>query len=279
MGIFARFFEKVASLRGEPSPADIAELEETLISSDIGPSFTKEILEIVKRERGDLSLAVKSALMKSFISGPREMSRRQPLTTIMVVGVNGTGKTTTVAKIAQRFHLSGEKVLLTAADTFRAAAIEQLSTWAGRIGVVVHSSSTGSDPASVAFDGARRAVDEGFTLHIIDTAGRLHTANNLMSELSKVKRVVEKVSQIDEVLLVLDGTVGQNAIVQAREFATAVPITGLVLTKMDGSAKGGALLAIERELSIPIKLIGMGEKVHDLEDFEPSLFIDRLLAS
>lgn len=279
MGIFARFFEKVASLRGEPSPADMAELQETLISSDIGPSFTKEILEIVKRERGDLALAVKSELMKSFIVGPREISRRQPLTTIMVVGVNGTGKTTTVAKIAQRFHLSGEKVLLTAADTFRAAAIEQLSTWAGRIGVVVHSSSTGSDPASVAFDGAKRAVDEGFTLHIIDTAGRLHTSNNLMSELSKVKRVVEKVCQIDEVLLVLDGTVGQNAIVQAREFATAVPITGLVLTKMDGSAKGGALLAIERELSIPIKLMGMGEKVQDLEDFEPSLFIDRLLAS
>ncbi|MBM3719252.1 MAG: signal recognition particle-docking protein FtsY [Actinobacteria bacterium] len=279
MGIFARFFEKVASLRGEPTQEEVAEIQATLIAADIGPTLTQEIINLVKRERGDLALAVKSELMKCFVSNSRELIRREPLTTFMVVGVNGTGKTTSVAKIAERFHRSGERVLLTAADTFRAAAIEQLSTWADRIGVAIHSSTTGSDPASVAFDGAKRAMSEGFTVHIIDTAGRLHTMSNLMSELGKVKRVAEKVSSVDEVLLVLDGTVGQNAIVQAREFMGAVPITGLVLTKMDGSAKGGALLAIERELSIPIKLIGTGEKVSDLEIFEPALFLDRMLAS
>jgi len=279
MGIFARFFEKVASLRGEPTQEELVEIQATLIAADIGPTLTQEITNLVKRERGDLALAVKSELMKCFITGSRELTRGEPLTTIMVVGVNGTGKTTSVAKIAERFHRSGERVLLTAGDTFRAAAIEQLSTWADRIGVAIHSSTTGSDPASVAFDGAKRAMSEGFTVHIIDTAGRLHTMSNLMSELGKVKRVAEKVSTVDEVLLVLDGTVGQNAIIQAREFMAAVPITGLVLTKMDGSAKGGALLAIERELSIPIKLIGTGEKVSDLEIFEPALFLDRMLAS
>jgi len=279
MGIFARFFEKVASLRGEPSQAELDEIRESLIAADLGPTLAGEIIDLVRRERNDLALAVKSELMKCFLSDSRELIRRDPLTTIMVVGVNGTGKTTSVAKIAERFHRSGEKVLVSAADTFRAAAIEQLSTWADRIGVAVHSSSSGSDPASVAFDGAKRAASESFTTHIIDTAGRLHTMSNLMSELGKVKRVAEKVSTVNEVLLVLDGTVGQNAIVQAREFMAAIPITGLVLTKMDGSAKGGAVLAIERELSIPIKLIGTGEKASDLENFEPSLFLDRLLAS
>lgn len=279
MGIFARFFEKVASLRGEPNQEELADIEAALITSDIGPRLTREIIDLLKRERGDLATAVKSELSKCFISGSREINRSEPLTTIMVVGVNGTGKTTTVAKIAQRFHRSGERVLLTAADTFRAAAIEQLSTWADRIGVAIYSSSTGSDPASVAFDGATRARTEGFSVHIIDTAGRLHTMSNLMSELGKVKRVAEKVSPVDEVLLVLDGTVGQNAIVQAREFMAAVPITGLVLTKMDGSAKGGALLSVERELAIPIKLIGTGERISDLESFEPAGFLDRLLTS
>lgn len=235
------------------------------------------MLELIKRERSDLAERIKSELRKSFLDLSREINVGAGLTTIMMVGVNGTGKTTTVAKLASRMKSSGERVLLTAADTFRAAAIDQLETWADRVGVEIASGNTGSDPASVVFDGAKRAMEEKFTVHIIDTAGRLHTESNLMSELAKVHRVAEKVAPVNEILLVLDGTVGQNAIVQAREFMAAVPVTGLVLTKLDGSAKGGAAIAIERDLAIPIKLIGLGEALGDLKTFDPDAFLDGLL--
>jgi fused signal recognition particle receptor len=199
------------------------------------------------------------------------------LTTILVVGVNGTGKTTTVAKLAKLLKKEGNKVILAAADTFRAAAVEQLSTWGARIEVPVVLGKVNGDPASVAFDAATRAKSEGFDYLIIDTAGRLHTKNNLMEELGKVRRVVEKVSPIDEVLFVLDGTTGQNGITQAKSFAEAVTLTGIVVTKLDGSTKGGIALATERELKVPIKLVGTGEGENDLGLFEPTAYIAELL--
>ncbi|MFM7874502.1 MAG: signal recognition particle-docking protein FtsY, partial [Actinomycetota bacterium] len=186
------------------------------------------------------------------------------MTTILVVGVNGTGKTTTVAKLANRLKSEGSKVMLAAADTFRAAAVEQLATWGERIEIPVVVGKVNGDPASVAFDAATRAKSEGFDYLIIDTAGRLHTKNNLMEELSKVRRVVEKVTPIDEVLFVLDGTTGQNGITQAKSFADVVSLTGIVVTKLDGSTKGGIALATERALKVPIKLVGTGEGVSDL---------------
>jgi fused signal recognition particle receptor len=194
-----------------------------------------------------------------------------------VVGVNGTGKTTSVAKMAKRFKGEGKKVLLAAADTFRAAAVEQLSTWGERIGAPVVVGKTNSDPASVAFDAATKATSEHFEILIIDTAGRLHTKSNLMEELTKVRRVVEKVTPIDEVLFVLDGTTGQNGITQAKSFMDAVALTGFIVTKLDGSTKGGIALATERALKIPVKLIGTGESEGDLEIFDPLTYVSNLL--
>jgi len=199
------------------------------------------------------------------------------VTTILVVGVNGTGKTTSVAKMAKFFKSEGKSVILAAADTFRAAAVEQLSTWGERIGVPVITGKANGDPASVAFDAATRASNEGFDILIIDTAGRLHTKSNLMEELAKVRRVVEKVTPIDEVLFVLDGTTGQNGITQAKSFMEAVALTGLIVTKLDGSTKGGIALATERALQVPVKLIGVGEGEGDLKAFEPSAYVSDLL--
>jgi fused signal recognition particle receptor len=196
----------------------------------------------------------------------------------MIVGVNGTGKTTSTAKLVS--HLKGENksVLLAAADTFRAAAVEQLQTWAQRLNVEVVTGPVNGDPASVAFDAATRAKSENINYLIIDTAGRLHTKSGLMDELGKVRRVVEKVLPIDEVLLVVDATTGQNGIVQAKVFMESVAITGLILTKMDGSAKGGIALAIERETGVPVKFIGTGEGASDLEAFEAERYLNGLLA-
>ena len=195
-----------------------------------------------------------------------------------LVGRNGTGKTTSVAKLASHYKRSGKSVVLAAGDTFRAAAVDQLQTWGDRIGVVVVSGKENGDPASVAFDGAQNAKNSRSDIFIIDTAGRLHNKSDLMAELSKVKRVVEKVSPINEVLLVIDATTGQNGLQQAKIFTESVEVTGIVLTKLDGSAKGGVALAIEAELGIPIKWIGTGESETDFAPFNAQSYIAGLLA-
>ena len=195
----------------------------------------------------------------------------------MIVGINGTGKTTSAAKLANSLHKSQRSVALAAADTFRAAAVDQLQTWGKRIGVDVITGKDHSEPASVAFDAATFAKENSRDVLIVDTAGRLHNKSDLMNELGKVKRVVEKVAPVTEVLLVIDATTGQNAMAQARVFSEAVAVTGLIVTKMDGSAKGGVALAIEAELGIPIKFIGTGESIEDFAPFEPQLYIQSLL--
>lgn len=277
MGLFGSFFAKFT--RNKATPEDISEFRKVLIESDIGAEFTDEIIKVVERERAeDLQEKVTEKILDSLVQSGRAIDLKDGrVTTILVVGVNGTGKTTSVAKLAKRFKGEGKKVLLAAADTFRAAAVEQLSTWGDRIGVPVVTGKANGDPASVAFDAATKASAEGFEILIIDTAGRLHTKSNLMEELAKVKRVVEKVTPIDEVLFVLDGTTGQNGITQAKSFMEAVALTGLIVTKLDGSTKGGIALATERSLKVPVKLIGTGEGEGDLEDFEPSSYISSLL--
>lgn len=273
MGLLSKLVSKFSSLTSGASPEALADFESELLTADLGPTLTREVMEAARKGRGELRERIASVLLAGLSPLSREIAASDRLTTILVIGVNGTGKTTTVAKLAARFQREGKSVLLTAADTFRAAAVEQLETWAKRIDVGFHKGSERADPAAVAFDGAKRAVEESFDIHLIDTAGRLHTESNLMSELAKVRRVVEKVAPVQETLLVLDATTGQNAIIQAKEFLAATPITGIVLTKMDGSAKGGAILAVERELQVPIKLIGIGEGLADLKPFDPEAFV------
>jgi fused signal recognition particle receptor len=196
---------------------------------------------------------------------------------VLVVGVNGTGKTTTCGKIARLLVADGRTVVLGAADTFRAAAADQLQTWGERVGAITVRGAEGGDPASVAFDAVRQGTQSGVDTVLIDTAGRLHTKAGLMDELAKIKRVVGKHGPVDEVLLVLDATTGQNALVQAQVFTQAVDLTGVVLTKLDGTAKGGIVIAVQRELGMPVKLIGLGEGPDDLAPFEPEAFVDALL--
>ena len=277
MGLFGSFLAKFS--RNKATPEDINEFRKVLIESDIGAEFTDEIIKVVEKEKAEeLERKILERILSSLTEAPREIVMHSGrVTTILVVGVNGTGKTTSVAKMAKRYKGEGRKVILAAADTFRAAAVEQLSTWGERIGVPVVTGKANGDPASVAFDAATRAKSEDFDLLIIDTAGRLHTKSNLMEELSKVRRVVEKVLPIDEVLFVLDGTTGQNGITQAKSFMEAVTLTGLIVTKLDGSTKGGIALATERSLRVPVKLIGTGEGEADLESFEPRAYVSNLL--
>jgi fused signal recognition particle receptor len=195
----------------------------------------------------------------------------------LVVGVNGTGKTTTVGKLARVLVAEGRTVLLGAADTFRAAAADQLQTWGERVGAPVVRGPEGGDPASVAFDAVRQGADGGYDVVVVDTAGRLQNKVGLMDELGKVKRVIEKHGPVDEVLLVLDATTGQNGLVQARVFSEVVDVTGIVLTKLDGTAKGGIVVAVQRELGVPVKLVGLGEGADDLAPFDPEVFVDALL--
>jgi fused signal recognition particle receptor len=196
---------------------------------------------------------------------------------VLVVGVNGTGKTTTTGKLARVLVADGRTVLLGAADTFRAAAAEQLQTWGERVGVDTVRGAEGADPASVAFQAVQAGIERGVDVVLVDTAGRLHTKTGLMDELGKVKRVVEKQTPVNEVLLVLDATTGQNGLQQARVFAEIVDVTGIVLTKLDGTAKGGIVVAVQRELGVPVKLVGLGEGVDDLAPFDPEAFVDALL--
>ncbi len=196
---------------------------------------------------------------------------------LLVVGVNGTGKTTTVGKLARVLVADGRRVVLGAADTFRAAAADQLQSWASRVGAQVVRGAEGADPASVAFDAVDTGISQGADVVVIDTAGRLHTKTGLMDELGKVKRVVSRRAEVDEVLLVLDATIGQNSLPQARVFAEVVDITGVVLTKLDGTAKGGIVFRVQQELGVPVKLVGLGEGPDDLAPFEPAAFVDALL--
>jgi fused signal recognition particle receptor len=196
---------------------------------------------------------------------------------VLIAGVNGTGKTTTTGKLARVLVADGRRVLLGAADTFRAAAADQLETWANRVGAEVVRGKEGADPAAVAFDAVKRGIEAKVDTVVLDTAGRLHTKAGLMDELGKVKRVVEKQAKVDEVLLVLDATTGQNGLAQARVFADIVDVTGIALTKLDGTAKGGIVFQVQRELGVPVKLVGLGEGQDDLAPFEPGAFVDALL--
>ena len=278
MGLFSKFIAKIKGTN-DFSPADWADLEQELLASDLGPTLTKNFLVEAKRVKSENA---EQALIEIMTSNLSEKSHEPVLvsgtTTIMVVGVNGTGKTTSVAKLASYYTKSGKSVVLAAGDTFRAAAVDQLKTWGTRIGVLVVSGKENGDPASVAFDGAKSAHESASDIFIIDTAGRLHNKNDLMAELSKVKRVVEKVSPINEVLLVIDATTGQNGLQQAKIFTECVEVTGIVLTKLDGSAKGGVALAIEAELGIPIKWVGTGESESDFALFDAQSYIKGLLS-
>jgi fused signal recognition particle receptor len=278
MGLFNRL---VAKVRGTStaSALDWSEIETELLSSDLGPSLVTELLLAAKKMRGDdAEGAIKEILRSKFSDKSRALAEGDNPQIIVIVGVNGTGKTTSVAKLATHLHSQGKSVLLAAADTFRAAAVEQLTTWGERIGIETISGKEGAEPASVAFDSAKRALEVGANFLLIDTAGRLHNKSALMDELGKVKRVVEKIAPISEVLLVIDATTGQNGLTQAKVFSEAVDVTGLILTKLDGSARGGVALAIESALDIPIKFIGTGEGATDFTPFDPEKYLAGLLA-
>ncbi|MGW9299881.1 MULTISPECIES: signal recognition particle-docking protein FtsY [Streptomyces] len=265
------------------------EIEDTLLTADVGVAPTQELVERLRervrvlgtRTPEDLRALLREELIT--LLGPdfdREVKTEGGAETpgvVMVVGVNGTGKTTTTGKLARVLVADGRSVVLGAADTFRAAAADQLQTWGERVGARTVRGPEGGDPASIAYDAVKEGIAEGADVVLIDTAGRLHTKTGLMDELGKVKRVVEKHGPLDEVLLVLDATTGQNGLVQARVFAEVVDITGIVLTKLDGTAKGGIVIAVQRELGVPVKLIGLGEGADDLAPFEPGAFVDALI--
>ena len=276
MSLFKRL---VTSLRsGSVSADEWDQIRSNLISSDLGVKLVDEVIDKAKSAKPDDAKAAITQVVSNWLSDKNrnlpEKSAR--VNTVLVVGVNGTGKTTSVAKLANRLKSEGNSVLLAAADTFRAAATDQLQTWANRIGIEVVTGAVNSDPASVAFSAISKATELKINYLIVDTAGRLHTKQNLMDELGKVIRVVEKLSPIDEVLLVIDATTGQNGINQALTFIEAVNVTGLVITKLDGSAKGGIALAIEKMTSVPIKFIGTGEAISDLAPFDPGSYIASL---
>jgi fused signal recognition particle receptor len=286
----AAFVRSMAAVRGRGGVDDDAwdELEETLLLADVGLPTTTRVLEGLRdrarRENIDDADALIRALHAELVglldeTGDRNLavSAGEP-NVWMFVGVNGVGKTTTIAKVAEHESAEGHRIVLAAADTFRAAAAEQLGHWAERVGAEFVRGQEGADPGSVVFDAMSAATSRGADLVLVDTAGRLHTKVNLMNELEKLRRIVERTpGALKEVLLVLDATTGQNGLAQAREFAEAVDVTGVVLTKLDGTAKGGIVLAIEAELGIPVKLVGVGESAVDLLAFEPEAFVSALL--
>jgi fused signal recognition particle receptor len=265
------------------------EVEETLLASDLGVGPTQELMDSLKRRtrvEGVSDASAARAMLREELLALVDPSMDRSLAiqtdaerpaVVLVVGVNGTGKTTTTGKLARVLVADGRSVVLGAADTFRAAASQQLQTWGDRVGARVVTGPEGADPAAVAFDAVRHALDEKADVCVIDTAGRLHTKTGLMDELGKVKRVVEKQAPVDEVLLVLDATTGQNGLRQAQVFAEVVDVTGIVLTKLDGTAKGGIVVAVQRELGVPVKLVGLGEGPDDLAPFDAAAFVDALL--
>ncbi len=304
-GLFSRLKERLAKTRhsfvsridnlflGKKTidPELLDDLEEILITADLGVTTTLELLEKVREQvnRNELSdpQVLKQMLKENITSYLTGHARPEKMVMpetgpflVMVVGVNGVGKTTTIGKVAHKFVKSGLSVLLVAADTFRAAAVEQLKIWGQRNNVDVFSQQAGADPSSVVFDAVEYAGPQNFDVIIVDTAGRLHTKVNLMEELKKIKRVIGKKLENapHEILLVLDATTGQNSISQAKLFNEAVGVTGLALTKLDGTAKGGIVVNISREFNIPIRFIGIGEQMEDLRDFEPQQFVDALFA-
>lgn len=277
MGIFSKFLSSIKDsyLLNKPELDDLAN---ELIAADLGSDLAHSIIEQTRKVKSATPEESLHAVLLSHLSTKsRAISTDPGLTAVMVVGVNGTGKTTSVAKLARNFQSHGT-VVLAAADTFRAAAVEQLQTWGQRIGVEVVSGKENSDPASVAFDSVQRAKELSAEFLFIDTAGRLHNKSDLMNELEKIKRVIEKVTPVREVLLVIDATTGQNGLQQAKIFAEAVQVTGIVLTKLDGSARGGIALAIEDCLDIPIKFVGTGESIDDLAPFDPDEYIKGLIS-
>lgn len=276
MGLFGKLVAKLS--RSSITPLDWDEARKELLASDLGPTLVDQVITSAKKLKAeDAQSGLTSILSEIMSTRSREISYQNPLSVFLIVGINGTGKTTSAAKLASSLHNSQRSVALAAADTFRAAAVEQLQTWGARIGVDVIVGKNQSEPASVAFDAATFAKQNNREVLIVDTAGRLHNKSDLMNELGKVKRVVEKVAPVTEVLLVIDATIGQNALAQAKVFSEAVDVTGLIVTKMDGSAKGGVALAIEAELGIPIKYIGTGESIEDFLPFDPLSYIQSLL--
>ncbi|HEA65579.1 MAG TPA: signal recognition particle-docking protein FtsY [Desulfobacterales bacterium] len=264
--------------------AMLEELEALLITSDIGVRITMELIEHISIKSNQISDAdelkkeLKSEIKTFLMANPPHVKNIEGLHVIMVVGVNGVGKTTTIGKIAAKYTARGKKVLIVAADTFRAAATEQMMIWAERAGAEIVVQKAKTDPAAVVYDGVETAVSKKVDIVLIDTAGRLHTKINLMEELKKIKRTISKkmTDAPHEILLVLDATTGQNALSQAKLFNDALGITGIALTKLDGTAKGGIVVGICRTLQIPLRYIGIGEKIDDLQDFDPALFTEAL---
>ena len=274
---------------GDLDEASWEEVEDTLLIADLGPVTTASVIEHLRaqmaassvRSEAEARAVLREVLIRELDPGLdrsiRALPHAEKPSVLLVVGVNGTGKTTTVGKLARVLVADGRRVVLGAADTFRAAAADQLQAWAARVGAEVVRGAEGADPASVAFDAVDKGIATGADVVVIDTAGRLHTKTGLMDELGKVKRVVEKRAAVDEVLLVLDATIGQNGLTQARVFADVVDITGVVLTKLDGTAKGGIVFRVQQELGVAVKLVGLGEGPDDLAPFEPAAFVDALL--
>jgi len=279
--------DRIVMGKKEITPELLDELEEVLFTADLGVSTTMELIqdvkERVKRKELNDSSKLKEALkdlMKNILTierQPLELDSKRPFV-IIIIGVNGVGKTTTIGKLGHHLKSEGLNPLFVAADTFRAAAIEQLEIWGERVGIPVIKQKPGADPSAVVYDGLEAAVNRGFDVVLIDTAGRLHTKHNLMDELMKIQRVASKRLEgaPHEVWLVLDATTGQNAISQAKSFKEAMGVTGIILTKLDGTAKGGVVLAIAKELQIPILWIGVGEKLEDLRPFDPEEFVEAI---
>ncbi|WP_326548914.1 signal recognition particle-docking protein FtsY [Mycolicibacterium sp. ND9-15] len=274
---------------GDLDESSWEEVEDTLLIADLGPVVTESVVKSLRsrmassrvRTEDDARAVLREVLIDELRPeldrSIRALPHADKPSVLLVVGVNGTGKTTTVGKLARVLVADGRRVVLGAADTFRAAAADQLQSWASRVGAHVVRGAEGADPASVAFDAVDKGIEDGADVIVIDTAGRLHTKTGLMDELGKVKRVVSRRAEVDEVLLVLDATIGQNGLPQARVFAEVVDITGVVLTKLDGTAKGGIVFRVQQELGVPVKLVGLGEGADDLAPFEPAAFVDALL--
>lgn len=274
------------SIRGLLSKSDISKedwlnIEDQLLLADVGLEDTKQIIAGLKKsasDKSDLAAALKDQLLKALeIEKSRELELASTPSVVVLVGVNGVGKTTSMGKLGAALAATGKKVIFGAADTFRAAAVDQIKTWGDRAGIPVIAKPEGADPASVAHETVSFATQHGIDVVLLDTAGRLHNKKALMDELGKVIKVADRLAPVTEVLLVLDATFGQNGLAQAKVFAEAVPLTGVVLTKYDGTAKGGIVIAIQRELGIPVKYIGVGEGISDLLKFEPNWFVSQLL--
>ena len=276
MSLFKRLFNAVRS--GSVSSEQWDDIRSNLISADLGVKLVDQVIAEAKSAKPEnAQQSITNVIQQWLSSKDRAIAKNSDrVSTILVVGVNGTGKTTSTAKLANLIKNEKNTVLLAAADTFRAAAVDQLQTWASRIDIEVVSGAANGDPAAVAFSAITKAKSENYNYLLVDTAGRLHTKENLMQELGKVIRVIEKQSPVDEILLVLDATTGQNGINQAKVFIEAAGVTGFILTKLDGSAKGGVGLAIEKEFGLPIKFIGTGEQISDLAPFDPEQYIASL---